>query len=186
MKTCLGSNRVIERSPLVRQFLRANSRTTGRRGRPRRKRPTKQYRDFSAERMSCIGLDHPSEITSYSMQFCLSLICVHTASPGTCTTPIYGSKKREPCSRRQDRAKAFLKGWPNRLFLVKPAGYWIKGYNGWGLAIRGIFPMRFSVVRLTIGSGRAIWARSGLKEKVGKVFSESPSTGSQSLRDPVL
>lgn len=46
--------------------------------------------------------------------------------------------------------------------------------------------MRFSVVRLTIGSGRAIWARSGLKEKVGKVFSESPSTGSQSLRDPVL
>ena len=33
---------------------------------------------------------------------------------------------------------------------------------------------------------RAIWARSGLKEKVGKVFSESPSTGSQSLRDPVL
>lgn len=36
-----------DRSPLVRQFLRANSRTTSRRGWPRRKRPTKQYRDCS-------------------------------------------------------------------------------------------------------------------------------------------
>lgn len=49
--------------------------------------------------MSCIGLDHPSEITSYSMQFCLSLICVHTASTGTCTTPLsikWGKGEKNP------------------------------------------------------------------------------------------